>query len=119
MKGNYGNLETLEELGKSKQNPFTIEQLLDGNLKNIDGESRIEVTTRMEKAFNRVLTENLGKNIAIVSHGASIKFLLMKWCNLNNNNQLEYNGKAINLNSPGVLKLVFDDTKLIDLTQIV
>ena len=118
-KGNYGNLETLEELGKSKQNPFTIEQLLDGNLKNIDGESRIEVTTRMEKAFNRVLTENLGKNIAIVSHGASIKFLLMKWCNLNNNNQLEYNGKAINLNSPGVLKLVFDDTNLIDLTQIV
>ena len=101
------------------QNPFTIEQLLDEQLKNADGESRIEVTERMEKAFNRILSQNIGKNIAIVSHGASIKFLLMKWCNLDNNNQLEYNGKIINLNSPGVLKLVFNDTELIDLTQIV
>ena len=49
MKGNYGNLKSLEELGKIKQNSFTIEQLLDERLKNIDGENRIEVTNRMEK----------------------------------------------------------------------
>ena len=119
MKGNYGNLKSLEELGKTKQNSFTIEQLLDERLKNIDGENRIEVTNRMEKAFKRVFLENLGKNIAIVSHGASIKFLLMKWCRLNINNQLEFNGKIININSPGVLKLVFDSENLIELVQIV
>ena len=119
MKESYGDLKKLEELGKIKQNSFTVEQLLDEQLKNVDGESRIEVTNRMEKAFNHVLSENLKKNIAIVSHGASIKFLLMKWCNLNNNNQLEFNGKTINLNSPGVLKLLFDGKDLIELIQIV
>ena len=94
MKESYGDLKKLEELGKTKQNAFTIEQLLDEKLKNVDGESRIEVTNRMEKAFNRVLSENLEKNIAIVSHGASIKFLLMKWCKLNINNQLEFKNKV-------------------------
>ncbi len=119
MKESYGDLKKLEELGKIKQNSFTVEQLLDEQLKNVDGESRIEVTNRMDKAFSRVLSENPGKNIAIVSHGASIKFLLMKWCNLNNNNQLEFKGKTINLNSPGVLKLLFDGKYLIELVQIV
>ena len=119
MKENCGDLKKLEELGKIKQNSFTVEQLLDEQLKNVDGESRIEVTNRMEKAFNRVLSKKKKKNIAIVSHGASIKFLLMKWCNLNNNNQLEFNGKTINLNSPGVLKLLFDGKDLIELVQIV
>ena len=119
MKESYGDLKKLEELGKMRKNSFTIEQLLNERLKNADGESRMEVTERMEKAFYRVLFENLGKNIAIVSHGASIKFLLMKWCDLNMNNQLEFRGKMINLNSPGVLKLVFDSKNLIELVQVV
>lgn len=119
MKENCGNLESLKDLGKNKQESFTTEQLLDENLKNIEGESRIEVTYRMERAFQRVLSENIGKKIAIVSHGASIKFFLMKWCQLNVDNQLEFNRKIITLNSPGVLELVFQDGKLVDLTQIV
>lgn len=112
-------MKSLEELGKIRHNSFTVEQLLDTQLKNLGGESRIEVTNRMEKAVNRVFSENLGKNIAIVSHGAAIKFLLIKWCKLNNNNQLEFNEKIINLNSPGVLKLLFDGEDLIKLVQIV
>ena len=51
-------LEQLNELGKHKQNSFTIEQMLDEHLKNVGGESRKEVTDRMEKAFNRILSEN-------------------------------------------------------------
>jgi broad specificity phosphatase PhoE len=119
MKESYGDLEQLNELGKHKQNSFTIEQMLDEHLKNVGGESRKEVTDRMEKAFNRILSENSGRNIAIVSHGASIKFLLMKWCSLNKDNQLEFKKKEIKLNSPGVLKLVFDDENLVELAQIV
>lgn len=88
-------------------------------LKNVDGENRIEVTDRMEKSFERVFSENIGKTIVIVSHGASIKFLLMKWCKLNINNQLEFKNKVINLNSPGVLELLFEDKELIELNQIV
>ena len=88
-------------------------------LNNVDGENRIEVTDRMEKSFERVFSENIGKTIVIVSHGASIKFLLMKWCKLNINNQLEFKNKVINLNSPGVLELLFEDKELIELNQIV
>lgn len=88
-------------------------------LKNVDGENRMEVTDRMEKSFERVFSENIGKTIVIVSHGASIKFLLMKWCKLNINNQLEFKNKVINLNSPGVLELLFEDKELIELNQIV
>lgn len=88
-------------------------------LNNVDGENRMEVTDRMEKSFERVFSENIGKTIVIVSHGASIKFLLMKWCKLNINNQLEFKNKVINLNSPGVLELLFEDKELIELNQIV
>ena len=119
MKENYGNLKSLVKLGESKQNTFTIEQLLDEQLKNEEGENRIEVRNRMEKAFFRVLDENIGKNIAIISHGAAIKFLIMKWCKLNKNNQLEFNKKIITLNSPGIIKLVFRDKELIELDQLI
>lgn len=119
MKENYGNLEKLKKLGEGKKNSFTTEQLLDENLKNIDGESRKEVMQRMEKSFNRIFNENIGKKIAIVSHGASIKFLLTKWCILNARNNLEFNDKEISLNSPGVIKLVFNNSKLINIEEII
>jgi len=92
--------------------------LIDETLKNEDGENRVQVTERMEKAFNRVFDENVGKRVAIVSHGAAIKFLLMKWCTLNENNCIEYNKKEITLNSPGIIKLIFEGENLINLEQI-
>ena len=119
MRENYGDLKSLQELGKIKQNSFTIEQLLDEKLKNVGGENRIEVTNRMEKALRNILLENLEKNIAIVSHGAAIKFLLMKWCTLNKDNQLEFNGKILNINTPAVLRLKFDGEDLTEIKQIV
>lgn len=119
MKENYGNLESLKELGKNKTNSFTTEQLLDENLKNLEGENRIEVTARMNKAFNRIISENTDKKIVIVSHGAAIKFLLMNWCKLNNDNQLEYDGKIIKLNSPGVIKLSIKNKEVKKVEQII
>lgn len=119
MKESYGDLKSLEELGKSKKESFTIEQLLDETLKNKDGESRKEVANRMKMALEHILKENSGKNIAVVSHGAAIKFLLMNWCNLNKNNQLEFKDKIITLNSPGVLRLTFNDIELNEIVQIV
>lgn len=119
MKGNYGNLKTLEKMGINKENDFTTEQLLDENLKNNGGESRKEVSTRVNSSFNNIISKNLGKKIAIVSHGATLKFLLMNWCKLNVNNELEYNKNIIRLNSPGVIKLIFSDDKIKEIEQIV
>lgn len=118
MKENYGKLKLLTELVKGKKNSFTTEQLLDENLKNVDGECRKEVVKRMEKSINTILKENTEKRIVIVSHGAAIKFFLMKWCELNDKNEMEFNKKVIKLNSPGIIKLVFKDKLLFELEQI-
>lgn len=113
-----GNLEKLKQLGKDKTNSFTTEQMLDEKLKNEDGENREEVTKRMEKSIKNILENNIGKKIAIVSHGASIKFLLMKWCNLNENNKLEFKLQSIIIDSPSIIKLKFKDSQMIELQQI-
>lgn len=112
-----GDLEELRILGKSKKYSYTEEQLLDENLKNIGGENRKEVSKRMELVFNKILSENIGKKVAIVSHGAAIKFLLMKWCSLNKNAEIKFRNKIITLNSPGVLKIIFKDKEILDIIQ--
>lgn len=114
-----GNLETLKKLGENKKHSFTEEQLLDENLKNIDGENRIEVNKRMNNSLNKILEENKGKNIAIVSHGAAIKFLLMNWCKLNNELKLTYKNSIIDLKSPSLIKLEFNGTNLDDLSLVI
>lgn len=95
------------------------EQLLDENLKNENGESRKEVAKRMENVINRIISENLEKRIAIVSHGAAIKFFLIKYCNLNADHKLEYNGRTIETNSPGAIKIILEDKKVIEIKQII
>lgn len=114
-----GDLDELEKLGETRKNSYTVEQMLDENLKTSNGESRKEVTERMEEKLNEVFKENIGRKVVVVSHGATIKFLLMKWCKLNEANNLEYNNKEIVLNSPGVIKLTFLDNALQDIQQIV
>lgn len=114
-----GNLETLRELGKDKKYSYTEEQLLDENLKNINGENRVEVNKRMTNALNKVLKQNEGKNIVIVSHGAAIKFLLMNWCKLNDELKLTYKNSIIDLKSPSLIKLEFNQMSLDDLRVIV
>lgn len=114
-----GSLEELKILGENKKNSYTTDQMLDENLKTLDGESRKDVTKRMEKVLNKVLNENRGKRIVLLSHGAAIKFLLMKWCKLNEENILEYNNRKIILNSPGVIKLTCSDSEIMDIQQII
>lgn len=116
-----GDLEELKKLGTTKINSYTLEQLLDCNLTNIKGESRREVQLRMTKALQDILA-NTAKRIAIVSHGAAIKFLLMNWCTINNETfNIEYNGSVIaedKLPCPAVFKLEFENNKLIDIIRL-
>lgn len=114
-----GNLETLKELGKNKKYSYTEEQLLDEKLKNINGENRVEVNKRMTNVLNKVLKQNEGKNIVIVSHGAAIKFLLMNWCKLNDELKLTYKNSIIDLKSPSLIKLEFNGMNLNDLSLVI
>lgn len=107
-KENYGDLAELAELGKVKKNPYTIEQIIDRDLKCTNGESMNETKNRFEEKINKVINNNLGKKIAIVSHGAAIKFYLMNWCELIGKD-IVYKGNIIKIESPSITKLIFDE----------
>lgn len=107
-KENYGDLDELAELGKVKKNPYTIEQIIDKDLKCTNGESMNDTKNRFEKKINEVINNNLGKRLAIVSHGAAIKFYLMNWCELIGKD-IEYKGNIIKIESPSITKLIFDE----------
>lgn len=107
-KENYGYLDELAELGKVKKNPYTIEQIIDRDLKCTNGESMNDTKNRFEEKINEVINNNLGKRLAIVSHGAAIKFYLMNWCELIGKD-IEYKGNIIKIESPSITKLIFDE----------
>lgn len=107
-KENYGDLAELAELGKVKKNPYTIEQIIDRDLKCTNGESMNDTKNRFEEKINKVINNNLGKKIAIVSHGAAIKFYLMNWCELIGKD-IVYKGNIIKIESPSITKLIFDE----------
>lgn len=113
-----GNLDSLSKLRDKFTHTFTTEQLLDENLKNENGENRIEVNNRMTSFINSLLNSNEGSRIAVVSHGAAIKFLLMNWCSLNENFELFYKNKVLKIDSPSVIKLEFNKNSLLNLSQI-
>lgn len=115
-----GNLKELGEFMKNKatRDP-SQEQLLDRTFRTSDGESAEQTRGRMNRFFDKILKEYNGKRIAVVSHGGSIKFFLLNWCNVNKDVKLVYNKNLIlNIKSPCLLKLTFSDSKLINIEQI-
>ena len=78
-----------------------IRKPLTGGYKNLK-------TELFEEKINEVINNNLGKRLAIVSHGAAIKFYLMNWCELIGKD-IEYKGNIIKIESPSITKLIFDE----------
>lgn len=100
---------------------FELKQFNDENFKVGYGESQKEVQTRMFNGLMKVLNENKGKRIAIISHSTAIAFLLKKWCEVfydkeyTFNNKVFFNGKWEHLQS---FKLEFKDDELINIEVI-
>ena len=94
------------------------EQLLDRNFKTSDGESAEDTRQRMTKFFDKILQEYNGKKIAVVSHGGSIKFFLLNWCEVNEDVKLVYNNTVLDITSPCLLKMTFRKNELVNLEQI-
>ena len=96
--------------------------MLDENLKNVCGESNIEVRKRMQCFLEEVLNKYAGKRIAVVSHGGAIKFLLQTWCKYNYENNVFVSEKddvfTAKLASPSILKLTFQKEKIENITYI-
>lgn len=115
-----GNIDDLAKFmqDKDSRDP-SREQLAFPEFKTRDGESAMDTNKRMNEFFNEILSKYEGKRIAIVSHGGSIKFFLLNYCSVNNNLNLEYNGKELEIISPCLLKLTYKDNKLVNLEQII
>ena len=115
-----GNLKQLGEFMKDKKTRDpSQEQLLDRRFKTSDGESAEDTLQRMNNFFDRILKEYEGKKIAVVSHGGSIKFFLLNWCEVNEDVKLVYNNIVLDITSPCLLKLTFRKNELVDLEQII
>ena len=113
-----GKLFDLKKLVKEFEYPFTKEQLINNQLKNLDGESMQEVKERMTYAIENILKTYENKRIIIVSHGAAMKYYLMNYCQLNDEIELTYNNNILDFSSPSIIKLTFDGDKLIDIKNV-
>ena len=114
-----GNLKELGEFMKDKKTRDpSQEQLLDRKFKTSDGESAEDAGERMTEFFDRILKKYEGKKIVVVSHGGSIKFFLLNWCNVNQDVKLVYKNTVLDITSPCLLKMTFKGNKLINLEQI-
>jgi probable phosphoglycerate mutase len=117
-----GDLATLKQLAMGKVNDYSTDQLLDPYLKNKDGENNIEVMKRMFEGISHLIDNNLNKRIAIVTHGAAIKFLLMKWCTYDHENaSILYKGKFIcnrHIEPTDCIRLIFKNKELISIKKM-
>ena len=100
--------------------PYFKTQLEDMNFKYPDGESGNETQSRFYNALERIINNNNGKKIGIVTHLAALLFLLNKWCeikvidNTTKNVEIKFNDELVfsgSLKTPDVFELTFDENK--------
>jgi probable phosphoglycerate mutase len=117
-----GDLVTLKQMAIGKVNDYATDQLLNPNLKNKDGETNYEVMERMFDGVSYLLDINSNKKIVIVSHGAAIKFLLMKWCTYDHESaSILYKGKFIcnrKIEPTDCIRLTFKDKELVSIKKM-
>ena len=113
-----GNLEDLSKWMENKTIGVVQAYLQDKKWKAREGESCEEATKRVTVFLEKILEENIGKRIVLVSHGAIISFLLTNWCELNEELKLTFNSKVIEIKEPSITKLTFDNQKLLNIESI-
>ena len=113
-----GNLEDLSKWMENKSCGVVQAYLQDKKWKAREGESCEEATKRVTLFLQKILKEYSGKRIALVSHGALISFLLTNWCKLNEEMNLVFNDKIIEIKEPSITKLTFDEQKIVNIETI-
>jgi broad specificity phosphatase PhoE len=108
-----------------KPDDFERKQFLDENYKFGNGESQKEVRERMYKAIIRIVDDNKGKRIVVVSHATAISYLLKTWCSIelvDDKLLYKYKDKVLlhgYLDNCELFKLEFDDNNnLIDINNV-
>lgn len=116
-------VNSMNELPKD----FFEHQFFDWDYKIDNGESLNEVFKRMQEVLEKILKENQGKNIAIVSHGTALSVMLKKYCDIIANNETKlieiyFKGRMVfdgNWECPELFRLTFtDDLELVDILNV-
>ena len=113
-----GNLEDLSKWMENKTIGVVQAYLQNQKWKAREGESCEDATKRVTHFLQKILKENKGKRIVLVSHGALISFLLTNWCDLNDEMKLIFNNKVIEIKEPSITKLTFENQKLLNIESI-
>ncbi len=113
-----GNLEDLSKWMENKTIGVVQAYLQDKKWKAREGENCEEATKRVTVFLEKILKENIGKRIVLVSHGALISFLLTNWCELNEELKLVFKNKVIEIKEPSITKITFDNQKLLNIESI-
>jgi len=96
-------------------------QLEDENYKIGMGESQKDTRIRMYNSLVKILDENRGKKIAIVTHATAMAFLFKIWCDVKYAGDYSFNNNVFfdgNWNYVETFKLEFDDNNnLINITN--
>ncbi len=110
-KEKYGIIDQAKANENSKD--LTTIQLLNSEFKNELGESNIDVSNRMKVTISSIIKNNVGKRIAIITHGAAIKFFLQEFCDYDEQNDcMKYKGEFIcprKMKSPSMIKIICND----------
>ena len=113
-----GNLEDLSKWMEKKTIGVVQAYLQNQKWKAREGESCEDATKRVTHFLQKILKENKGKRIVLVSHGALISFLLTNWCDLDDEMKLIFNNKVIEIKEPSITKLTFENQKLLNIESI-
>ena len=113
-----GNLEDLSKWMENKTIGVVQAYLQNQKWKAREGESCEDATKRVTLFLQKILKENKGKRIVLVSHGALISFLLTNWCDLDDEMKLIFNNKVIEIKEPSITKLTFENQKLLNIEPI-
>ena len=113
-----GNLEDLSKWMENKTIGVVQAYLQNQKWKAREGESCEDATKRVTLFLQKILKENKGKRIVLVSHGALISFLLTNWCDLDDEMKLIFNNKVIEIKEPSITKLTFENQKLLNIESI-
>ena len=105
-----------------KPKNFDQNQITDKHLKMPNGESKVEVADRMNKGLIKVLNDNKGKKVVIVSHATAITFLLMKLGKYENDtiffNDEKVIDKSFVWDASEIFKLTFKDNNLVKIENV-
>jgi broad specificity phosphatase PhoE len=117
-----GDIKKLKEFGIDKKYSYTTMQLRDETLSNIEGESRKDVVERVKSFIYEILNKENTSKIALVTHGALIRFLIMNFGEFNyDTNELIYNGKVIvkdKLNYLDIIKFEFEGNEVVNIEKV-